>query len=198
MNRREVLKSVGLIVGGAVVGADAFLSGCSYTEEANGILSQKQVNLLEDIAETILPHTEQSPGAKDAQVGQLINRIVSDFYSAPEQQVLLAGLFSYQTHKFSSLQSDEKEAYLLSQEADAKANPIATFINEKGETFDTRPAYIMIKQLSLWAYLSSEIVAKSNFNFLPIPGKYENCVTITEDTKPMYYNPWSGAAIRRN
>lgn len=196
MNRREVLKSVGLIVGGTVVGADAFLSGCSFREETKGLLSQTQIDVLEDIAETILPHTDKSPGAKDAGVGQFMNKIVSDFYTIPEQQVFLAAIASYRAIKFSLLSPEDKEALLLSKEANAEAYPVATYVNQDGEHFETRPAYIMIKQLSIWGYLSSEIVAKNNYNFLPIPGKYENCVTVTNDTKPMYYNPWPGAALR--
>ncbi|MEO9966572.1 MAG: gluconate 2-dehydrogenase subunit 3 family protein [Reichenbachiella sp.] len=197
MNRREVLKSVGLLVGGAVVGADAFLAGCTFEEKKSGLLALKQISLLEDIAETTLPHTDNSPGAKDAQVGPFINRIVTDFYSQAEQEVLLASLRGYQAMKFTELSAIDKEKHLLSEEARANAYPKAAFVDESGESFETRPGYIMIKQLSIWAYLSSEIVAKSNFNYLPVPGKYESCVEVTDQIKPMYNKPSSRGALRK-
>lgn len=199
MNRRDILKSVGLIVGGTVIGADAFLlSGCTFSEEQIGLLSGKQISLLEEIAEVILPHSEKSPGAKDAKVGPFINRIVSDFYNAQEQQVFLEALDKYKEMDFEAMTLGEKEAQLLIEESYVKENHIYTFTNkETGESFETRPAYVMIKQLSIWAYLSSEIVAKNNFNYLPIPGKYTGCVEVTADTKPMYWKKNPGAALRK-
>ncbi|SMD38567.1 Gluconate 2-dehydrogenase subunit 3 [Reichenbachiella faecimaris] len=199
MNRREILKSVGLIVGGTVIGADSFLlSGCTFSEEQVGLLSNDQIQLLEEIAEMILPHTEKSPGAKDAKVGAFMNRIVSDFYTSQEQQVFLEALAKYKEMDFDSLTLKEKEAHLLKEEKNVDKNPIYTFTNqETSESFETRPAYIMIKQLSVWAYLSSELVAKNSFNYLPIPGKYEGCVPATTDTKPMYWKQNPGTALRK-
>lgn len=199
MNRREILKSVGLIVGGTVIGADAFLlNSCAFSEEQVGILSGKQIQLLEEIAEVILPHTEKSPGAKDAKVGAFINRIVSDYYNTHEQQVFLEALDKYKAMDFASLKPEEKKAQLLSEEQYIAENSTYTFTNkETNKSFKTRPAYVMIKQLSVWAYLSSEIVAKNNFNYLPIPGKYEGCVPVTADTKPMYWKKNPGAALRK-
>ena len=199
MNRRDILKSVGLIVGGTVIGADAFLlQSCSFSKEQVGLLTQDQIRLIEEIAETILPHTEKSPGAKDAQVGTFINRIVSDFYTSQEQQVFLEALEKYKTLDFAAMKPEEKEAQLLSEEENIKTNPIYTFTNkETKESFETRPAYVMIKQLSIWAYLSSEIVAKNNFNYLPIPGKYTGCIDVIKDTKPMYWKQYPGAALRK-
>ena len=93
MDRREVLKSVGLIVGGSIVGAEAFLTGCSNKKQ-DGFLSIDQIRILEEIAEVILPKTEGSPGAKDATVGQFMNNIVTDFYTNAEQQVFARAILS--------------------------------------------------------------------------------------------------------
>ncbi|MDW3210431.1 MAG: gluconate 2-dehydrogenase subunit 3 family protein [Reichenbachiella sp.] len=199
MNRRDILKSVGLIVGGTVIGADAFLlNGCTFSEEQVGLLSSKQIKLLEEIAETILPHSEKSPGAKDAKVGPFIDRIVSDFYTTQEQQVFLEALTKFKELDFESLKQKEKEAILLKEEKYIEKNDQYTFTNqETGESFETRQPYVMIKQLSIWAYLSSEVVAKNNFNYLPIPGKYTGCVDVEADTKPIYWKQGSRGAFRK-
>ncbi|WP_420581057.1 gluconate 2-dehydrogenase subunit 3 family protein [Reichenbachiella sp.] len=199
MNRREILKSVGLIVGGTVIGADAFLlNGCTFSEKQEGLLTINQIKLLEEIAEVILPHTEKSPGAKDAKVGPFIDRIVTDLYTSQEQLVFLESLAKYEEMDFDSIKLNEKEAILLKEESNVEENPVYIYSNEEtGESFESRPGYVMIKQLAIWAYLSSEIVAKNNFNFLPIPGKYTGCVEVTSETKPMYMKPWSWAALRK-
>ena len=93
MNRREVLKSVGLIVGGSIVGGEAFLTGCT-NKKSEGFLNADQMSMLEEIAEVILPKTKKSPGAKDAVVGQFMNNIVTDFYTHAEQQVFARAIES--------------------------------------------------------------------------------------------------------
>jgi len=195
MNRRDVLKSVGLIVGGTIVGAEAFLVGC--TSPKAGILTSKQVQLLEEIAETILPKTKNSPGAKDAKVGDFMNRIVTDFYTMVEQEVFLNSLKRYEEIKFATLSAAEKERHLLKQEEAIKENPITVFTAKDGTISETRAPYIMIKQLAIWAYLSSELVAQSAFKHMPIPAHYYGCVEVTSQVKPMYNVPSAGKALRK-
>ena len=45
MNRREVLKSVGLIVGGSIVGGEAFLTGCT-NKKSEGFLNADQMSMM--------------------------------------------------------------------------------------------------------------------------------------------------------
>jgi len=56
MNRREALSRVALIMGGTVLGAEAFLSGCT-TGAAGLKFSQDDISFLNEVAETILPAT---------------------------------------------------------------------------------------------------------------------------------------------
>ncbi len=197
MNRREVLKSVGLIVGGSIVGAEAFLTGCSNKKQ-DGFLSIDQMRILEEIAEVILPKTEGSPGAKDATVGQFMNNIVTDFYTNAEQQVFARAILSLEKSEFSAMSSEDKIQYVKQLEIEVKKKPKEVYKIEKEnmeqEKFETIHPYLMIKQLTIWGYLASEIVANNNFNFLPIPGHYESCVQVTDEVKPMYYNTSEGGA----
>jgi hypothetical protein len=60
MNRRDAITRVGLIVGGTVIGAEAFLSGCAKrTEESVSWLnfSVDRIAFLDEVGETILPAT---------------------------------------------------------------------------------------------------------------------------------------------
>ena len=40
----------------------------------------------------------------------------------------------------------------------------------------------MLKQLTLWGYFSSEVGAKQALAYLPVPGRYEGCLTIDQAT----------------
>ena len=72
MNRREALSRVGLLVGGTVIGANAFLTGCApkRSEVPVGTLdfSPENIAFLDEVGETILPKTAASGGAKEAKM----------------------------------------------------------------------------------------------------------------------------------
>jgi len=68
MNRRDALGRVALLLGGTVIGAEVFLSGCyqSSGENIGGAgtnFSNDDVAFLDEVAETILPATD-SPGPR--------------------------------------------------------------------------------------------------------------------------------------
>jgi len=94
MNRREALSRVALIMGGTVLGAEAFLSGC--TTGTTGLkFSQDDISFLNEVAETILPATG-TPGAKEAKVGEFMTVIVNDCYEAKDQTAFMEGMKALQ------------------------------------------------------------------------------------------------------
>ena len=187
MNRREVIKALGLLTGGVIIGSQAFLAGCTNNDKGTvSLLSEEQRNLLEEIAETILPKTKNSPGAKEAKVGAFIDVIVNDYYNALEQKVFIDGLEEYRTAKFSSLTNEEKLNYLLAKEKEANETPKIEVLNKLGETLKMTQPYHMYKQLTIWGYRTSEIVAKNVYDFAPIPGRFDGCIDVTNDTKLMF------------
>lgn len=187
MNRRGVLKSLGIIAGGTFLTSDLLLRSCTFFNNEQGILTFNMINLLEDIAETILPKTKGSPGAKDAEVGKIINAIVTDFYNKTEQKEFLEGLNLFKQDGFTTMSENSKEAYLLKTYRETVLEE--GFIVKERRVTDLIPFFTKVKQLTVWAYLCSEIVATSVFNYLPIPGKYEACIEVDKDEKPMYWNP---------
>ena len=93
MNRRDALSRVALLVGGSVIGAEAFLSGCKtatkYGESLN--FTPEDIAYLNEVAETILPATD-TPGAKEAKVGEFMTVIVKDCYEEKDQKTFLEGM----------------------------------------------------------------------------------------------------------
>ena len=74
MNRRDALARVALIMGGTVLGAEAFLSGCT-TAKTGLKFSVDDIAFLNEVAETIIP-TTNTPGAKEAKVGEFMSVMV--------------------------------------------------------------------------------------------------------------------------
>ena len=68
MDRREALSAIALLVGGTLVGAEAFLTGCKTTGKKEGLFAAEDIALLDEVGDTILPTTASSPGAKAAKI----------------------------------------------------------------------------------------------------------------------------------
>src|SRR5882757_5790065 len=90
MNRREAISSVALLLGGTILGAEAFLSGCKTTGKEISF-TPTDIAYLDEVAETILPATG-TPGAKAAKVGEFMTVIVKDCYEEKDQKIFLEGM----------------------------------------------------------------------------------------------------------
>lgn len=91
MNRRDAVQYISLLVGGTLIGGNAFLSGCKSKTGISMVFSDADISLLNEIAETILPAT-QTPGAKEAKVGQFMTVMVNDCYESPDQYIFHEGI----------------------------------------------------------------------------------------------------------
>lgn len=99
MDRRQALYQTSLLLGGTIIGAEAILSGCSPNKSSSKstLFQAGDEALLDDIADTILPNTTDSPGAKEAGAGAFMMLIVEDCYEEREQKILVEGLKKIQT-----------------------------------------------------------------------------------------------------
>src|SRR4029078_9447692 len=89
--RREAVKYISILLGGAVIGADAFITGCKTKTGNPQEWSADDIAYLDEITETILPRTT-TPGAKDAKVGQFMTVMVNDCYEESDQKVCHDGM----------------------------------------------------------------------------------------------------------
>src|SRR5690349_9665074 len=91
MNRREAVQYISLLLGGTIVGANAFITGCKSETGKEQNFTQDDIAYLDEIAETILPATK-TPGAKAAKVGQFMTVMVNDCYDEDEQKIFREGM----------------------------------------------------------------------------------------------------------
>ena len=93
MNRRDAIGRVALLMGGAVIGAEFFVSGCksSGTTKVEDLFADNTVAFLDEVADTILP-TTSSPGAKAAKVGHFMAVMVQDCYTPEDQKTFMDGI----------------------------------------------------------------------------------------------------------
>jgi len=180
MTRREALLRVTALVGGTVFGAHRFLGGMAFAAESRTPLplSAHDLAVLGEVAETILPATKSSGGAKAAKVPEFMQEMAADYYEDRERDLLLgaakffdeASGANYAGRDFLALTGAEREHLLLGMD----------------RTTPQPETYRMVKQLSLWGYWTSEVAAKQALVYLPVPGVYRGCVDVAPDAKALF------------
>ena len=172
MNRRELLALITAATGTAMIGSTALLSGCATTTPAPVNFSRENIALLDEIAETIMPRTE-TPGAKDAKVGEFMNVYVTDCYTLDERAIFHKGLLTLEAEcrkiygrGFMSLLPAERTEYINQLDQDARATVLAGGIHY----------FTMIKQLTLFGFFTSEVGGTQVLRHVPIPGRYDGAL----------------------
>lgn len=186
MNRRDALARVALLMGGAVIGGDYFLTGCSPASSDKGqtqagaktgpALDAKQIAYLDEVSDTIIPVTH-TPGAKAAKVGSFMAVMVRDCYKPEDQEIFTKGLSQLED----ASQKMNNKGFLACDAAQRKALLTALDTEQKNYGKTKTPEqpnhyFRMIKELTLLGYFTSEIGATQALRYLPVPGKYEGSV----------------------
>ena len=165
MRRRDALSTISLISGGVLVLPQIVLSGCEPGPYKYSLFNWGDTELLNEIAETILPATPEVPGAKAANVGDFIQNHVTTCFTEADQQTFLEGFKKFKMDikdkygsDFVSLDTKQKEEILRDQES---------VIQSKGMDDDF---YKLLKGTVLFGYFTSEVGATKALRYVPIPG----------------------------
>jgi hypothetical protein len=202
MNRRDALSRVALIMGGAVIGAEFFISGCKSTStHVSDLFDTDHVAFLNEVADTILPETS-SPGAKAANVSQFMAVMVRDCYTPADQKSFVDGIkklddasqkqFSskfvdlapkQRTDVLIALDKEQKDFY-KQQNKEMQANMLKHKDNPKYQAPEMPNHYFrMMKELTLLGYFTSEVGATKALRYIETPGHYDGCMPYKKGDK---------------
>jgi hypothetical protein len=190
-------------MGGAVIGAEFFLSGCKPkgASSVDDLFAQNNTDFLNEVADTILP-TTSSPGAKAANVGGFMAVMVRDCYTPADQQTFIDGMSKLNdaagkkfSSKFMDLTPQQRTDLLIDLDKEQKAftadrdkQLAADALKHKGEANYKGPElpnhyFRMMKQLTLLGYFTSEVGATKALRYIAIPGRYDGCVPYKKGDK---------------
>lgn len=172
MDRREALVATAKLLGGSIIGAQLFLEGCATKKELKSFAAD-DLDLLNEIGETIIPQTPDSPGAKAARIGEFMQTMVTDCYSADQQATFFSGLQLIRERSeqkfdkdFMSLTPEERHALLVDLDKESMV-----------EIDESKMHYFkMMKQLTVLGYFTSKPGATEALRYVPIPGRYDGCI----------------------
>ncbi len=202
MDRRELLKMIAVLTGGAVIGGEVFLSGCKIGAKADAGFSATNIALLDEIGETIIPATT-TPGAKAAKIGEFMKVMVTDCYTQAQQDAFMKGINSIEeackkanNKSFMDSTSQERLAFLEILEKEAKDfdklvaekdKPLREEFVAKNKTYDFVPSprhyYTMMKQLTLLGFFTSKTGMTETLRHVPVPGKYDGAFPYAKGDK---------------
>ena len=191
MERRDLLKMIATATGFAVVGGHALLSGFTQAAEVQ-LFSAKDLQLLDEIAETILPRTK-TPGAKDAGCGAQIAIQVTDCYSKEEQGWFISGIKQLQQRcqqkyqrDFLGLSPDERLQVFQALDAEARLYNGQLAGNDSTNMTATKPGlqqktnqphyFTLLKQLTIFVFFTSKVGATEVLRYSAVPGGYNGAL----------------------
>jgi hypothetical protein len=171
MHRRELLKMIAAATGCALVGMEAALAAPA----ARPPFSKRDLAMLDEIAETILPRTD-TPGAKDAAVGAFIARYSAACYEPAQLRSLQQGIGTLDAtmraktgRDFLHASPAQRQSLLI--EIDLQARKRA---KEPGH--DVPHYFTLMKQLTLLGFFTSEPGSTRVLRYRPVPGPYKGIV----------------------
>ena len=194
MDRREAILKVALLLGGTIIGANAFSNGVTLPGASlQNIFTKEDEALLHEIGGTILPPIPGSPGAKSADIGAFIVMMVTDCYEDAQQKIFIDGLHEIRdnfktTHNISFIDADHKTRLAFLQKMDdvqKRANPAANAgTNRRAQGSNTPVHYfLMMKQLTLLGFFTSEVGATKALRYIETPGAYRGCIPYKKGDK---------------
>ena len=179
--REAILRASAALGGTALVGQTLMLAGCerepavideSPTNAGIGEFSSADIELLAEIAETILPETS-TPGARAAGVGPFIALMVTDAYSPDEQQTFREGLatiddVSRQVHGSDFINLATEHRLDIAQRLDREQ-----YDASQSGVAGPRHYFRMFKELTVLGFFTSELAYNEVLEYEETPGRYD-------------------------
>lgn len=173
IDRRKAIKKASLMLGFTLSGPalTGVLNGCTAKNARNWqplILTEQEAALVESASSRILPSGE-TPGALDAAVTQFIDEMVAEYYLPEDQQQFQAGL-----QQLGAI-SNELVSKNFADASDLEQDQV---LKELTQRTALQPFFLMLKELTVLGFFTSEVGATEFLNYDELPGGFQGCETL--------------------
>ncbi|MCZ4224598.1 gluconate 2-dehydrogenase subunit 3 family protein [Pedobacter rhodius] len=180
MHRREALKNVAFLLGGAISASTMGVLFESFTlpeNEKNFVsYSLQDEKIFAEFADIIVPTTKSSAGAKAAGLGKFIPMMMQDCYPAEMQSSFAKGFKELQAKSmkdfgksYITLTVPERTKLMV----DLRAISLANKETKSDENKDLAYFFTTARDLTLLGYYSSEIGCTKAREYVLVPGRYD-------------------------
>ncbi|MFV0541375.1 MAG: gluconate 2-dehydrogenase subunit 3 family protein [Aestuariibaculum sp.] len=197
MNRRNVLKTLPIVLGGAIAAPTLahLLVSCNDKEQKEislVFLDKTDFFIVEQLADIILP-ASSTIGALDVNVPLFIDKVLKNILNRKEQDMFVKGQVYFKTkfeeiYKKDSFEGNKDEFLeLLSTYFNVdgtQQKKIMKILEETADKALDKPLYYIYKYLTfiryytLYGYYTSKQVGTEILNYDPVPGIYQSCIPV--------------------
>jgi hypothetical protein len=186
MNRRKAIGNIILLTGGATIAVSSY-KGYQWFKKPDLDFINKQKLLIEALAETIIPKTD-TPGAKEAGVGEIIITLLNDCTPRPSQNRFIEGLKELINHTSSQfnksyLDCTSEEQSIVLRHFQKSGKPFKGIIGKAQNKFLGKSFYATLSEYTTYGYCTSELGASQGLSYVLIPGRYNGCIPLEKNQK---------------
>jgi hypothetical protein len=187
MSRREAVWRLAVLMGGAMVGSEVFLSGQPIPDKKMPApFTDADRALLDKVGDTVVPATD-IPGAAAVNIGAFMISIVNECYSERQHAVFSEGLIKINeaaTAKYGAAFGDCTPAQRteLASALDAEQQAY----NAKKTKDEPAHYFRMMKELSVVGFFSSEIGCTQAVRYIEVPGAYHGDIAYKKGDRAWY------------
>lgn len=184
MDRRQALQRAGLVLGYAISAPviAGIMNGCKSTPDLTYkpvFFTEEQAGLVSEVAAIIIPKTD-TPGAKEVGVPAFIDQLIKQCYKKEDQDKFLAGLAEFDEgakkaygDSFLDLEPGKQKEYV-------KKTHDSALDAAKAGTVKDKQFILMVKELTVVGFYTSEEGASKILQYAPVPGAFHGCVPMAE------------------
>lgn len=188
MDRRNALRKMGLSAG-YIVATPAILNMLQSCQKDPEILwvpkffSKEEIIIIQNLTDLILPTSKSSPGALELDIPQFLDAYYNEVESEIKQKFIHKGILSILNNLGGQIDQITKTDYnkLLSKFLRANTEEKEKFKNNKENNY-IYGALSRIKELTVWAFLTSQKIGEEVLAYDPIPVNQIGCVSVEEAT----------------
>lgn len=190
MDRREALRNVAILFGGAISAGTIGILSQGFTlpeHEKNRVsFSEEEEKILAEFADVIIPATKSAGGAKEAGLGAFIPMMIKDCYPAKTQEAFARGLSEMRSKSlkdygkdFLALTRTEREQLLAS----LRLETLESQKSDKAAKKSNQYFFVIARDLTILGYFASEIGCTQAREYLPVPGRYDGSAELQPGQK---------------
>ena len=192
MNRRNALKNIGLSLGYVVATPTviSLLQSCkndtkNLVKWAPEFFSGDEGTVLKNLVDLILPKTGNLPGAIDLNIHKFLDLYLAKVYDNDKQKETKKGINAIMTaldvtenNPLPNIKTETYDAF-LAKYLRATKEEVKLFNEKDKAVFDTLGG---LRNLTVWAYKTTEEIGENVLAYDPIPGTQIGCVSLEETT----------------
>ena len=146
-----------------------------------------KLDLLSALAETIIPKTD-TPGAKEAGVGQYLLDMVKDCTDKKTQNKFIDGLkdleqYTQDKYNKSYETCSVEEQHQVMKHFQEKGKPYNGIVGKAQNKFLGKSFFTTLKEYTVTGYCTSQLGATQGLAYLAVPGPYIGCTTLQKGQK---------------